>query len=184
MSQDSVHGSAGNWPEIAQAVETAARFRRLFPREGFEGLGPSELQVLLAVAAWPDLSHGELATCLALEKSSVSEPLRNLVSLGLVTAEALPTDRRSKVVSLSGAGEVLVSRYAETVRSRDGKKLPPLVPTLTAPADLLLGSGDLPPKGLTRKSGILRQQGGSNAPEVPTRSAPSGAPASWSRIEA
>ena len=28
---------------------------------------------------------------------------------------------------------------------------------------------------MTRKSGILRQQGGSNAPEVPTRSAPSDA---------
>jgi 2-polyprenyl-3-methyl-5-hydroxy-6-metoxy-1,4-benzoquinol methylase len=40
---------------------------------------------------------------------------------------------------------------------------------------------DLPPKWMTRKSGILRRQGGSNPPEVPTRSAPSGAPASWSR---
>jgi DNA-binding MarR family transcriptional regulator len=116
MAQDPVHGPSEDWSELAEAVETAARFRRLFPREGFEGLGPSELQMLLAVAAWPDLSHGEIAKCLAMEQSSVSEPLRNLLDLGLIASEVDPTDRRIKVVALLGAGEGLVSRYLDALR--------------------------------------------------------------------
>jgi len=100
-------------------VETAARFRRFFPREGFEELTSPELQILVTVAAWPDLTPGEVAECLSMEKNSASGPLRRLVELKLVSTTADGGDRRSKVLNLTAQGSRLVARFEHDKLSGD-----------------------------------------------------------------
>lgn len=116
MAKDSLHTS-GEWEGLVEAVETAARFRRLFPRDEFESLNTSQLQVLLAVAAWPDLTPGQLAECLEMEKSSISQPLTQLEAAGLAKTTTNSSDRRSKTSRLTDAGAALVSKYGREVLS-------------------------------------------------------------------
>lgn len=111
MTKDSLHPTERQWDDLAEAVEVAARFRRYFPRDGFESLNTSQLQVLLAVAVWPDLTPGQIAECLEMEKSSVSAPLNELEAAGLTATTEDPSDRRSKTSRLTDTGEALTSRY-------------------------------------------------------------------------
>jgi DNA-binding MarR family transcriptional regulator len=124
MTKDSVQPEEEQWGDLAEVVETAAQFRRLFPRNGFESLNTSQLQVLLAVAVWPDLTHGQLAECLAMEKNSVSQPLNELESAGLAAITVDPSDRRIKTSRLTPAGIRLAERYREVLTSTDSSLEP------------------------------------------------------------
>lgn len=105
MSQDSLQ------TRFAELVETAAKARRIFPYGGFENLTSTEIQALLSIAANPGRSPGDVADSLAMEKSSVSEPLASLESSGLVSSTPQPEDRRGRSLSLSPAGEALACRF-------------------------------------------------------------------------
>lgn len=117
--KDPLHGDDQDWTSLADAVETAARFRRLFPRDGFDGLTSPELQVLVTVAAWPDLTPGQVAESLAMEKNSVSQPLRRLEELRLIRTSEDLEDRRSKAIHLTSKGSRLVARFERNVMGLD-----------------------------------------------------------------
>jgi len=115
MWQDSIQPADGRWTELARRVEVAAQFHRYFPRSGFQGLSPAELQILLAVTAWPKLTASEIADALALERNSISKPLGKLEDAELVSSARSSSDGRSRVLEASQAAVELVNRYLNDV---------------------------------------------------------------------
>lgn len=115
MTKDSFQWQSERWSDLAEAVETAARFRKYFPRDGLGGLTSGELQLLAAIAVWPNLTPGQLAVCLELEKNSVSKPLGELERAGLIVADTGAEDGRSKTISLTLAGSNKVAQLQDRI---------------------------------------------------------------------
>lgn len=78
LGRETVDGTA------TQLLIHARVGRRLYPRGGFDGLEPAELQVVVALWQQPNATAGDLARLLALSHSSVSNALRHLRERHLV----------------------------------------------------------------------------------------------------
>lgn len=71
------------------------------------GLNRSHHRILYFVARHDGLSVGELLGILKISKQSLNQPLRQLVSMGLVLQKKSNTDKRVKLLRLSVRGQRL-----------------------------------------------------------------------------
>jgi DNA-binding MarR family transcriptional regulator len=100
-------------PDLANVVSRLRRAMRRAVRAANPGmtLSVAQLEVLSCIAENPGMRPGELAKALRLAPSSVATLLNGVGTAGLVTREALATDRRSVSLTLSAQGEAVVSQW-------------------------------------------------------------------------
>ncbi|MGD0558000.1 MAG: MarR family transcriptional regulator [Streptosporangiaceae bacterium] len=100
-------------PDLADIVSRLRRAMRRAARAANPAmtLSVAQLEVLSCIAENPGMRPGELAKALRLAPSSVATLLNGLGTTGLVTREALATDRRSVSLTLSAQGETAVSQW-------------------------------------------------------------------------
>ncbi len=77
------------------------------------GLGRVHHRILYFIGRRPDVSVRGLLDLLAVSKQALNAPLRQLMEMGLVGAEASPDDRRVKRLSLTEAGRKLEAELTE-----------------------------------------------------------------------
>ena len=77
------------------------------------GLGRVHHRILYFIGRRPDVSVRGLLDLLAVSKQALNAPLRQLMEMGLVGAEASPDDRRVKRLSLTAAGRKLEAELTE-----------------------------------------------------------------------
>ena len=77
------------------------------------GLGRVHHRILYFIGRRPDVSVRGLLDLLAVSKQALNAPLRQLMEMGLVGAEASPDDRRVKRLSLTEAGRRLEAELTE-----------------------------------------------------------------------
>ena len=77
------------------------------------GLGRVHHRILYFIGRRPDVSVRGLLDLLAVSKQALNAPLRQLMEMGLVGAEASPDDRRVKRLSLTPAGRKLEAELTE-----------------------------------------------------------------------
>jgi DNA-binding MarR family transcriptional regulator len=77
------------------------------------GLGRVHHRILYFIGRRPDVSVRGLLDLLAVSKQALNAPLRQLMEMGLVGAEAAPDDRRVKRLSLTEAGRRLEAELTE-----------------------------------------------------------------------
>jgi MarR family transcriptional regulator, organic hydroperoxide resistance regulator len=78
----------------------------------------AQLFVLRQIRGQPGLSVSELASRTLATQSAVSEVVSRLVRAGLVTRVAAPTDHRRAQLSVTSAGEEVLTTSPETVQER------------------------------------------------------------------
>ena len=77
------------------------------------GLGRVHHRILYFIGRRPDVSVRGLLDLLAVSKQALNAPLRQLMEMGLVGAEASPDDRRVKRLSLTPSGRKLEAELTE-----------------------------------------------------------------------
>lgn len=77
------------------------------------GLGRVHHRILYFIGRRPDVSVRGLLDLLAVSKQALNAPLRQLMEMGLVAAEASTQDRRVKRLSLTPAGRKLEAELTE-----------------------------------------------------------------------
>ena len=77
------------------------------------GLGRVHHRILYFIGRRPDVSVRGLLDLLAVSKQALNAPLRQLMEMGLVGAEASPDDRRVKRLSLTASGRKLEAELTE-----------------------------------------------------------------------
>ena len=116
---DLMQGVGRTSRELAWAALELARVSRLvYPRGGFKGWEPAELQVLLALVIKSDQTVGELAASLELKSPTVSNAVKRLAGAkpALVKAKADPSDARSKLLRVTAKGKALAERFLTHAR--------------------------------------------------------------------
>lgn len=103
-----------------EAVSAAIVVRRLFARGGLNGLEPNAVQVLLTLKLEPNRTVNELATVLALAKTTVSHSVSALQQQGLLDESADDRDRRRRPQRLTADGEHLAAQLVKDIRQRLG----------------------------------------------------------------
>lgn len=78
------------------------------------GLGRVHHRILYFVGRNPGVFVNDLLNILDVSKQALNAPLRQLIEMKLVTAEAAPHDRRYKQLRLTDAGEKLESQLTGT----------------------------------------------------------------------
>lgn len=102
-------------PEVAEAIvlvedamsALATRIRAMVREAASQvdpALQPFGLRVLRVLERHGEQSAGEVSECLAVDPSSTSRQIRQLVELGLVNVTACESDRRSRILSLTDHG--------------------------------------------------------------------------------
>lgn len=104
--------NAANGTDLLEAIELMYFAYRTFTEEPDRllekrGLNRSHHRILYFVARHDVLSVGQLLEVLRISKQSLNQPLRQLVSMGLVLQKKSPTDKRVKLLSLSAKGKRL-----------------------------------------------------------------------------
>lgn len=77
------------------------------------GLGRVHHRILYFIGRRPDVSVRGLLDLLSVSKQALNAPLRQLMEMGLVAAEASTQDRRVKRLSLTPAGRKLEAELTE-----------------------------------------------------------------------
>ncbi len=72
------------------------------------GVTVQQLAALHAVGEFPGLDQGRIAETIGIDRSTIGPIIGRLVERGLMVAAAPPTDRRSKLLTITPAGAALV----------------------------------------------------------------------------
>lgn len=91
-------------------------FRRHF---GNTGLTPGKVGLLVLIWKNPGLSQVELARAVGVERASLGEALVSLEAAGWVSRKPSPTDRRSKVLSMTAKGEKFMAGLEAKIRAHE-----------------------------------------------------------------
>lgn len=78
-----------------------------------ENLSPARFQVLQVLAGGKELTMVRLADTLSVTKRNITALIDGLENEGLAVRRAHPTDRRSKIISLTKKGEQTFSQVAK-----------------------------------------------------------------------
>lgn len=101
--------------DLAQQLRFAiARLARLLRQQDRNGLGPTLIAALASVARHGGPTHGELAALERVAPPTITAVVTKMEALGLVTRQAVTTDRRVTRIVPTAAGLAEL----ETVRSR------------------------------------------------------------------
>ena len=104
---------------LLQALVDAPTLTRcLYPRGGFDGLEPNELQVLVALHLHSDRIVTDLVNQLQLGQGTVSTALASLHERGLVRPAVDRRDARRQRQRITPAGRRLVQHFASQARKR------------------------------------------------------------------
>jgi DNA-binding MarR family transcriptional regulator len=93
---------------LHQLVSAARQDYRL--REQATGASMAVMRVATAIAAQPGIGPSALAEVLRLDRSTVSNLLRDMQEAGLIRRQRLRTDRRSVSLGLTARGRALALR--------------------------------------------------------------------------
>jgi DNA-binding MarR family transcriptional regulator len=85
--------------------------RLLFPFQ----LNQQQFSILFEIFRAGKVSQKEMVNRLKLEKAHVSKIVKKLQSMGLVTVESSPGDRRSAVISMTEKGRILTGQCREVI---------------------------------------------------------------------
>ncbi|WP_350313044.1 MarR family transcriptional regulator [Dickeya fangzhongdai] len=77
------------------------------------GLAPFQARTLGLIARHPGQSQHFLAQYMGRDKAQIARLLKDLETLGLITRQPSPNDRRAQVVSLTKKGEDTHRRFAD-----------------------------------------------------------------------
>jgi DNA-binding MarR family transcriptional regulator len=97
-------------PEIDELLDAATITRLAYPRGKLDGMEPSAMQVLLALAVLSRPTVGEVATRLALRSPTVSVALAQLRNARFVAASTDADARRRRHI-LTAAGRRRIRRF-------------------------------------------------------------------------
>ena len=101
--------------ELANALRpTVARLARRLRQQDRTGLGPTMTAALASIAKHGGPTHGELAAIEQVAPPTITAVVGKMESLGLVTREPDPSDRRVTRIRLTPAG----THHLGEVRSR------------------------------------------------------------------
>lgn len=115
--------------DLAQEIEfLTARARAVGTQQAHTRLAPHDLRVrsysVLALACSGEgPSQRELAEFLRLDPSQIVSLVDDLERRGLVSREADPRDRRSKVIAPTAAGHALYAKASEAARQAEAESL-------------------------------------------------------------
>ena len=93
-----------------------------------ENVGPGGGVVLLTIADMGRPGLHELTKRVARDKSQMTRTIRSLETKGLVARQVSPSDARVSLVSLTPAGETVVSQLRAAVAETIGEILEPISP--------------------------------------------------------
>lgn len=95
-------------------ISRIARMVRTFTNQSMrrEGVGPSELDLLLAVRFHPGITLTEVCRHLELDKGAAARQLASLETKGYIRREPNPNDRRSQLLYATEKGEAIRSSKA------------------------------------------------------------------------
>ena len=95
-------------------ISRIARMVRTFTNRSMrrEGVGPSELDLLLAVRFHPGITLTEVCRHLELDKGAAARQLASLETKGYIRREPNPNDRRSQLLYATEKGEAIRSSKA------------------------------------------------------------------------
>jgi len=110
-------------PEIRRGVELLyfgySHMTRAIDEElGLQGLGRAHHRALYFIARQPDLTVSELLRLLAITKQSLGRVLNELSARGFVEQRTGASDRRQRLLRLTGEGAALESRLFEALREK------------------------------------------------------------------
>lgn len=97
------------------ALDLARRYRRAYPRGGFEGREPAELQVIVSLYRASVRTVGELAGELELARTTVSHAVARLSEAELVRSRPDPDEPRAVLLALTRRGRSLGQRFLNHV---------------------------------------------------------------------
>lgn len=116
-------GAAGP-PDTPEPLRSAPGFlvRRLYQAHAAAWLrhvdtaltGP-QFAVMTAVQAYPRVDQGSLATCVALDRSTMADVCRRLEDRALIQRDTAPADGRRKLLSLTDQGESVLAEVTRRV---------------------------------------------------------------------
>ena len=91
-----------------------------FMQKGLAGtdLSPSAVHTIIEIGYGTVMNANELAALLHLEKSSVSRLIQKLEKDGLIKADCDSNDRRSRILSLTQKGELLLNEVEQFARAQ------------------------------------------------------------------
>jgi len=108
--------------ELREAIEALFFAYRAFTSKADRvlerrGLGRVHHRILYFVARNPGISVNGLLGILAISKQALNVPLRQLITMQLVSTRASPDDRRVRQLQLTGSGASLEKQLTETQMS-------------------------------------------------------------------
>ena len=80
---------------------------------------PVEGGIVVLIGSNPGLAHGTLADLLGVDASTLSQALNPLISRGLIRREPDPSDRRTRRMYLTNAGELARHRITGILRIKE-----------------------------------------------------------------
>jgi DNA-binding MarR family transcriptional regulator len=92
------------------------------------GLGITEWRVMGVLAGLPNITANQVINAIGLDKGAVSRSLGVLEKRRLVKSEPDPSDKRSRLMRLSQAGDALHDRIIVAALAREERLLSPLSP--------------------------------------------------------
>lgn len=95
---------------------------------GQDEITPRQFGALLTLHQQGTLTLTELATAIAVDRSTLTEMVRRMVANGLVRRRGNGEDRRSSVLSLTPKGEAAVLRLVEGAAAVQAALLAPIPP--------------------------------------------------------
>lgn len=119
---------ADDRPGPPEALRTAPGFlvRRLYQaytaawaRHVDATLTGPQFAVLTAVASYPEVDQGSLASSVALDRSTMADVCKRLEDRGLIHRSAAPADGRRKLLTLTSHGVEVLTRLADRVREME-----------------------------------------------------------------
>lgn len=115
-SLDTEAGEAAKTFFVRHLLRLARDYREAFPRPGFDGLEPAEMQVLLVLRDQPGLGVRKIANALDLARPSVSNAVRTLHERGYVREGGQDADGRCHPQHLTVAGSIVIDQFVAASR--------------------------------------------------------------------
>jgi DNA-binding MarR family transcriptional regulator len=116
------------WMRAANLLRRAQRLSHaLFAEECADlDISRSQFEALIAVSQFPRLDQISLARAFGIDRSTTAQVVDVLEDRGLVVRQVHPTDRRKRMLELTGAGEAALATVAAAARRAEPRLLYPL----------------------------------------------------------
>jgi DNA-binding MarR family transcriptional regulator len=109
-----IHNMAGHLVRRLNQISVAI-FADRMAAAGVE-LTPVQFAALSAIDARPGIAQAALAGAIAYDQTTLGGVIDRLEQKGFVAREVSPTDRRARVLTVTGAGQALLAQVRPVVR--------------------------------------------------------------------